>query len=70
MRDDWTLVPEVFRIAGRTARVVRLNLGFTVVDNRAGLSLAALGFLPLVPAAVAQSGPDLGIIVNTSRLLR
>jgi len=70
MRDDWTLVPQVFGIARRTARVVKLNLGFTVVYNLAGLSLAALGLLPLVLAAVAQSGPDLGILSNSSRLLR
>ncbi len=70
MREDWTLVPEVFRIARRTARVVKLNLAFTVAYNLVGLSLAALGFLPLVLAAVAQSGPDLGILLNSSRLLR
>lgn len=27
MREDWTLVPEVFRIAQRTMRVVKMNLG-------------------------------------------
>jgi Cd2+/Zn2+-exporting ATPase/Cu+-exporting ATPase len=60
----------VVRIARRTARVVKLNLGFTVVYNLAGLSLAALGLLPLALAAVAQSGPDVGILINSSRLLR
>jgi cation transport ATPase len=33
------------------------------------LSLAAIGFLPLVIAAAAQSIPDLGILANSSRLL-
>jgi Cd2+/Zn2+-exporting ATPase/Cu+-exporting ATPase len=70
MRDDWTLVPEVFRIARRTMRVVRLNIGFTVVYNVVGLSLAALGYLPPGLAAAAQSLPDLGILANSSRLLR
>jgi Cu+-exporting ATPase len=70
MRDDWTLVPEVVRIAQRTLRVVKLNLGFTVVYNLVGLSLAALGFLPPILAAAAQSLPDLGILANSSRLLR
>jgi Cd2+/Zn2+-exporting ATPase/Cu+-exporting ATPase len=70
MRDDWTLVPEVFRIAHRTMRVVRLNIGFTVVYNVVGLSLAALGYLPPGLAAAAQSLPDLGILANSSRLLR
>jgi len=34
------------------------------------LSLAALGILPPVLAAAAQSLPDLGILGNSSRLLR
>jgi Cu+-exporting ATPase len=70
MRDDWRLVPELFRIAKRTMGVVRLNIGFTAAYNLAGLSLAALGLLPLVLAAAAQSLPDLVIMANSARLLR
>jgi Cd2+/Zn2+-exporting ATPase/Cu+-exporting ATPase len=70
MRDDWRLVPDLFRIAQRTMGVVRLNIGFTAAYNLVGLSLAALGLLPLVLAAAAQSLPDLGIMANSSRLLR
>jgi len=40
------------------------------VYNLVGLALAALGFLPLVFAAAAQSLPDVGILGNSSRLLR
>jgi P-type Cu+ transporter len=70
MGDDWRLVPQLFQVARRTMGVVRLNLGFTAVYNLVGLSLAALGILPLVLAAAAQSLPDLGIMANSSRLLR
>jgi Cd2+/Zn2+-exporting ATPase/Cu+-exporting ATPase len=70
MREDWTLVPEVFRIARRTMKVVTTNLIFTGLYNVVGLSLAALGFLPPILAAAAQSLPDLGILGNSSRLLR
>ncbi len=70
MRDDWRLIPEVVRIARRTMRVVRLNFAFTAVYNVAGLSLAAFGLLPPILAAAAQSLPDLGILANSSRLLR
>jgi len=70
MRDDWTLVPEVVRIARRTMRVVKMNLAFTAVYNIAGLSLAALGILPPILAAAAQSLPDVGILANSARLLR
>ena len=70
LRDDWLLVPELFRIAQRTMRVVQTNLGFTAVYNVVGISLAALGILPPILAAAAQSLPDLGIMANSARLLR
>jgi P-type Cu+ transporter len=70
MRDDWQLVPDVFEIARRTMHTVKLNIGFTIVYNTIGLSLAALGILPPVLAAAAQSMPDLGILANSSRLLQ
>lgn len=70
MRQDWSLVPQVFQIARRTMNVVRLNLAFTAVYNIVGLSLAALGILPPALAAAAQSLPDLGILGNSSRLLK
>jgi Cd2+/Zn2+-exporting ATPase/Cu+-exporting ATPase len=70
MREDWELIPQVLRIAQRTTRVVKGNIIFTLVYNLLGLSLAALGYLPPVLAAAAQSIPDLAILVNSSRLLR
>jgi Cd2+/Zn2+-exporting ATPase/Cu+-exporting ATPase len=70
MQDNWLLVPEVLRIARRTMGVVKMNLGFTAVYNLVGLALAALGFLPPIFAAAAQSLPDLGILANSARLLR
>ncbi|RPI26870.1 MAG: cation-translocating P-type ATPase [Chloroflexota bacterium] len=70
MREDWRLVPGVIRIARKTMRVVRFNIAFTTLYNVVGLSLAALGFLPPIFAAAAQSFPDIGILINSSRLLR
>jgi Cd2+/Zn2+-exporting ATPase/Cu+-exporting ATPase len=70
MREDWRLVAEALRIARRTMSVIKLNIGFTALYNLVGLTLAALGLLPLALAAVAQSLPDLGILGNSSRLLR
>lgn len=70
MREDWTLVPEAFRIARRTMRIVKMNIAFTMVYNFFGLTLAAFGILPPILAAAAQSLPDLGILANSSRLLR
>jgi Cd2+/Zn2+-exporting ATPase/Cu+-exporting ATPase len=70
LREDWDLVPEALRIARRTLRVVRGNLAFTAIFNLAGLTLAALGYLPPIFAAAAQALPDLAILANSSRLLR
>jgi Cd2+/Zn2+-exporting ATPase/Cu+-exporting ATPase len=70
MREDWSLVPTVFRNARRTMNIVKMNLIFTAIYNVVGLSLAAFGFLPPIFAAAAQSLPDLGIMANSARLLR
>jgi len=70
LRADWFLVPELFRIPQRTMRVVKTNLGFTAVYNVVGITLAAMGILPPILAAAAQSLPDLGIMANSARLLR
>jgi hypothetical protein len=50
------------------ALVVDVGTGTGFVTR--GLSLAALVFLPPILAAAAQSLPDLGILANSSRLLR
>jgi Cd2+/Zn2+-exporting ATPase/Cu+-exporting ATPase len=70
MSDRWTLIPASVRIARRTMRVVYTNIVFTMLYNLVGLTLAAFGFLPPMLAAAAQSLPDLGILANSSRLLR
>lgn len=70
MRDDWNLIPELFESAQKTMRVIKWNFGFTTAYNLVGLSLAAFGFLPPVLAAAAQSLPDVGILLNSSRLLK
>ena len=60
MREDWHLVPDLFTIAKRTMRVVKMNLTFTILYNLLGLSLAALRPSPAYPgsggAILAGSG--------------
>lgn len=70
MRDDWMLIPDLLLMSKRTMRVIKGNFGFTGLYNLAGLTLAAFGFLPPVLAAAAQSLPDIGIMFNSSRLLK
>jgi P-type Cu+ transporter len=50
MRDDWTPVPQAIRIAQRTARAIRINIGFTAGYNAIGLTLATFGILPMMLA--------------------
>ncbi|MDQ7801356.1 MAG: cation-translocating P-type ATPase [Armatimonadota bacterium] len=70
LREDWSLVPQLFRLARRFMGTVWLNLLFTAAYNVAGLSLAAAGVLSPPLAAAAQSLPDVFILGNSSRLLR
>lgn len=70
MREEWSQVPELFLIARRTMGVVKLNLAFTAFYNVTGITLPAFGFLPITLAAALQSLPDIGILANSSRLLR
>jgi Cu+-exporting ATPase len=70
MRDDWRMVPEAIGLGRRAARTIRQNLGFTALYNVVGITLAAVGLLPPVWAAAAQSLPDVAIMLNSSRLLR
>lgn len=70
MRDDWRMVPEAINIGRRAVRAIHQNLALTVIYNAAGISLAAIGLLPPVWAAAAQSIPDVAIMVNSARLFR
>jgi len=70
MRDDWSQVPEAIRVGRRTFRTIQQNITFGVLYNIAGVTLAALGILPPVLAAAAQSLPDVAVFLNSSRLLR
>jgi Cu+-exporting ATPase len=70
VRDDWAMVPEAIRLGRRAAGTIRQNLAFTAVYNVVGISLAAVGVLPPVWAAAAQSLPDMAIMLNSGRLLR
>jgi Cd2+/Zn2+-exporting ATPase/Cu+-exporting ATPase len=70
MRDDWSQVPEAIRVGRRTFRTIQQNITFGILYNIAGVTLAALGILPPVLAAAAQSLPDVAVFLNSSRLLR
>ena len=68
MRDDWRAVPEAVRISRRAFRTIKQNLWFTAAYNIVGITLAAMGWLPPIAAAAAQSFPDVAVMLNSSRL--
>jgi len=68
MRDDWQAVPEAVRISRRSFRTIKQNLWFTAGYNIVGITLAAVGWLPPIAAAAAQSFPDVAVMLNSSRL--
>lgn len=70
LREDLTLVPAAIQLGRRAARTIRQNLWFTAAYNILGIGLAAIGLLPPVWAAAAQSLPDVAILLNSARLLR
>ena len=70
MRDDWSALPLAVTIARRTFGTIRQNIGFGVLFNVVGVTLASLGILTPILAAAAQSLPDVAVFLNSSRLLR
>ena len=70
MRDDWSALPLAVRIARRTFGTIRQNIGFGVLFNIGGVTLASLGILTPILAAAAQSLPDVAVFLNSSKLLR
>ena len=70
MQDDWRVVPEAVLIGRQAFRTIKQNLWFTAGYNILGMALAAIGWLPPIVAAAAQSLPDVAVMLNSSRLLR
>ena len=70
MRDDWRLVPDAVQLGRQAFATIQQNLWFTAAYNLTGILLAALGWLPPIAAAAAQSLPDVAVMLNSARLLR
>lgn len=69
MQDDWRQIAEAIKISRSTFRTIWQNLVFSMSFNIVGVSLAALGFLNPMLAAVAHVIPDFLVFLNSSRLL-
>lgn len=67
--DDLEKVLEIIEIGRNTFKVIKQNLGATVVFNVVGVSLAASGVLNPFMAALAHVLPDIILFLNSSRLI-
>ena len=70
VRDDIRRLPQLIRLARRTARTIRMNITLSMLLNLATVALAALGLMGPAVGAVAHNAGALLIVLNSVRLLR
>jgi len=70
MTDDLTKVPEAMSIGRRTFNVIKQNIASSIIFNVVGVTLASMGLLNPMMAAVAHALPDFILFLNSSRLIR
>jgi Cu2+-exporting ATPase len=70
VREDLGELPATVVLARRTRRIVRQNLGWSVVYNLAALPLAALGLIAPWQAAIGMSLSSIIVVANSLRLSR
>ena len=58
------------RIAGRTMRVVRQNLGWAITYNAACVPLALVGWFPPWAAGLGMAASSLFVLLNAARIDR
>jgi Cd2+/Zn2+-exporting ATPase len=68
MGDDLNGVAEALELSRRTSRVIRQNIGLSLVTKLAALVLAAFGFVNLWIAVAADMGTSLAVTLNGMRL--
>ncbi|MYW90611.1 copper-translocating P-type ATPase [Amycolatopsis rubida] len=68
VRDDLSVLPDAIRLAQRTLRTIRGNLGWAFGYNVAALPLAACGLLNPLIAGAAMSLSSVLVVANSLRL--
>jgi P-type E1-E2 ATPase len=69
VRDDLKKVPHLLRLARRTALIIKLNIGISMVLNFAALGLAAAGLMGPVAGALVHNVGAFLIVLNSARLM-
>jgi Cd2+/Zn2+-exporting ATPase/Cu+-exporting ATPase len=70
MTSDLSRLPEVFKIARRSYRVIMFNFWGTIAVDSIGIGLAFFGLLAPIIAALIHVGSELAFILNSARLFR
>jgi Cu2+-exporting ATPase len=63
-------IDQVFRMAGRTRRVIRQNMGWALLYNFGAIPAAAIGLVAPWLAAIGMSLSSLLVVINAMRLTR
>jgi len=70
MTDDLRNVVEAIKIGRKTFGVIKQNIVCSIIFNVVGITLAIIGILNPLMAAVAHALPDFILFINSSRLIR
>jgi P-type E1-E2 ATPase len=68
MDNDLCKIPQIFDLAAKTIRIVRENLFWAFFYNVLGITLAILGILTPIFAAVAMLLSSVSVVGNSLRL--
>ncbi len=70
MSDDLKRLPFLVRLSRKTRGVINQNLGFGIMFIILGVAAGAVGWLPVVYAAVLHFAGSLIVVFNSARLVR
>ncbi len=70
MSDDLRRLPFLMHLSRKTRVVINQNLGFGILFILLGIVAAALGWLPVILAAILHLGGGIVVVFNSARLVR
>lgn len=68
--EDPLKLPEFISLGKRTMRIVQQNFAATVAINTAAMTMGALGFINPLFSSIIHNASTLGVVLNSTRLLR
>lgn len=68
--EDPLKLPEFISIGKRTMRIVQQNFAATVAINTAAMTMGALGFINPLLSSIIHNASTLGVVLNSTRILR